>query len=132
MKPILSFLPGPILAWVNAWLGIFTHTFLYPYDQSGHPDATAAALATVSVGVGYLAYSRATIKIQLISAIAFGLLALLCVGGIFYAKESLRFQMPEGRELFLQSLSYYCYLAMIVGFCTMLMLFAKYATIRSK
>ena len=130
--PIWSVLPGPALAWVNSILGIFTNSALYPHDHSGYPDQTAAALATVAVLGGYYGFARASIKTQLYSGIICGGAAGLFVVAIFIVRNILKYEMPKNSELLLQSLWYYLYVVLIVLVCMALMLFIKYAAIRSR
>ena len=92
LRPILTVVPAPVLAWVNNWLGIFTGSALYPHDHSANPDKTAAALATVAVIAGYFGFARAKISTQLIWGLIFLFGAVLCVASAFAVRESLRYE----------------------------------------
>jgi hypothetical protein len=116
MKKILTIVPGPVIAWVNAWKGIFTDSGIFPIGDTSSPDVTAAALSTIFVVFLWYAFSKSSGRTQLITSVAAGSLAVLSVVVIFYCRHVLSYEGKKEFVLLVRDAWYYTYIFFII--CT--------------
>jgi hypothetical protein len=126
-KRILTIVPAPIIAWVNAWKGLFTDSAIFPSDRTGSPDVTAAALSTICVVFLWYALSKSSSRNQLIGALCACFISFSSVLFVFYCRSELKYELPKDLVIWFRDGWYYAYILLIISISIAISLVAAFA-----